>query len=255
MILLLGYKLCRLSIAVNYLPSLPLLSRSKAIKPVYLILENEENPYWNDAIEKYLKRPQSDIFHNITYPKYHQQYQISSKPPNISRQYWIDLNGNYIIKRQKDILVIFHHTLVKSGEEFFYEQLLLRFLFRDEAELLNDFATYKEHFQSKFPQEYGRLVSDIKKQSTIQSNATIENYLQLIQKITLNINGNLQAIINQQLASLINPVPYMTRYSSIISTDDQYFNYNILTSSWGLLIKENIHTFYLQVWQELENPL
>jgi hypothetical protein len=245
MILLLGYKLCRSSIAVNYLPSLPPLSRSKSIKPVHLILEDEENPYWDDAIEKYLKRPQSDIFHNITYPKYHQQYQISSKPPNTNRQYWIDLSGNYVIKRQKDILVRFHHTSVESGEEFFYQQLLLRFPFHNEAELLNNFATYKEHFQSKFPQEYRKLVSDIKKQSTIQSNAIIENYIQLIQQVTLNINGDLQAIIKKQLTSLINPIPYMTRYSSVISTDDQYFNYNILTSSWGSAYRGKYPYFFL----------
>ena len=28
--------------------------------------------------------------------------------------------------------------------------------------------TYKEHFQFKFPQEYEELISDIKKESTIQ---------------------------------------------------------------------------------------
>ena len=48
----------------------------------------------------------------------------------------------------------FHYTTVDSGEEFFYQQLLLRFLFYDEVELLNNFTTYKEHFQSIFPQEY-----------------------------------------------------------------------------------------------------
>ena len=111
-----------------------------------MILENNENPYWDDVIDKYLKRSQNDIFNEITYPKYHQQYQISSKLANLNRQYWIDLNGNYVIKRQKNILIRFHHTTVESGEEFFYQQLLLRFPFHDEAELLNSFNTYKEHF-------------------------------------------------------------------------------------------------------------
>ena len=233
MVLLLGYKLCRSSIAVEYLPSAPPFFRSKSIKPIHIILENEENPYWDDAIDKYLKRPQNNIFDEITYPKYHQQYQISSKLTNPNRQYWIDLNGRYVIKRQKDILVRFHHVSIESGEEFFYQQLLLRFSFHNEAELLGNFNTYKEHFQSKFPQEYQELISDIKKKSTIQYNAVVNNYNQLIQKITSSFNTDLQIIINQQLISLINPTPNITRYSSIISTDDQYFNYNILTSSWG----------------------
>ena len=150
-VLLLGYKLCRSSIAVEYLPSAPPFFRSKSIKPIHIILENEENPYWDDAIDKYLKRPQNNIFDEITYSKYHQQYQISSKLTNLNRQYWIDLNGRYVIKRQKDILVRFHHVSIESGEEFFYQQLLLRFSFHNEAELLGNFNTYKEHFQSKFP--------------------------------------------------------------------------------------------------------
>src|SRR6266511_2223913 len=242
-VLLFGYKLCRSSIAVEYLPSAPPFSRSKSIKPIHIILENNENPYWDDAIDKYLKRPQNNIFNEITYPKYHQQYQISSKLTNLNRQYWTDLNGNYVIKRQKDILVRFHHTTVESGEEFFYQQLLLRFPFHDEAELLNGFNTYKEHFQSKFPQEYQELISDIKKNSTIQYNMIVENYNQLIQQITSNLNTDLQLIINQQLISLINPTPHPTKYLSITSTDDQYFNYNILISSWGPT-QQGKHPYY-----------
>jgi len=73
-------------------------------------------------------------------------------------------------------LVRFHHITVESGEEFFYQQLLLRFSFHDEAELLNSFNIYKEHFQLKFPQEYQELISDIKKKSTIQYNMIVKNY-------------------------------------------------------------------------------
>ncbi len=167
MVLLLGYKLCRSSIAVNYLPSSPPFSRSRSIKPVHIILSDNENPYWDDAIDKYLKRPRNTIFNEITYPKYHQQYQIYTKLTNPNRQHWIDLNGYYVVKRQKEILVRFHYTTVDSGEEFFYQQLLLRFPFYDEVELLNNFTTYKEHFQSIFPQEYQELTTHIKRKSII----------------------------------------------------------------------------------------
>ncbi len=71
---MLDYKLCHSSIAVEYLPLASPFFRSKSIKPIHMILENNENPYWDDAINKYLKRPQNDIFNEITYPKYHQQY-------------------------------------------------------------------------------------------------------------------------------------------------------------------------------------
>ena len=61
----------------------------------------------------------------------------------------------------------------------------------------------------------------------------VENYSQLIQQITSNIDEDLQTIINKQLTLLVKPIPSITRFSLITSTDDQYFNYNILVSSWG----------------------
>ena len=61
--------------------------------------------------------------------------------------------------------------------------------------------------------------------------------------MTSNISIDLQIIINQQLASLINPTSYLPRYSSITSTDDQYFNYNILVSSWGTA-QQGKHPYY-----------
>ncbi len=60
----------------------------------------------------------------------------------------------------------------------------------------------------------------------------VENYSQLIQQITSNIDEDLQTIINKQLTLLVKPIPSITRFSLITSTNDQYFNYNILVSSW-----------------------
>lgn len=85
MVLLLGYKLYGSSIAVDYLPSAPPFSRSKSIKPIHMILNNNENPHWDDAIVKYLKRPRNAIFNEIIYPKYHQQYQLYSKLTNSNK--------------------------------------------------------------------------------------------------------------------------------------------------------------------------
>ena len=59
----------------------------------------------------------------------------------------------------------------------------------------------------------------------------VENYNQLIQQITSNINKDLQTIINKQLTLLVKPVSCITRFSLITNIDDQYFNYNILVSS------------------------
>jgi len=77
MILLLGYSICRSSIAVEFLPSIPSEVRNKAIKPPYLLQQEEQlSPYWDDAIDKYFDRPSEDIFDDITYPLYHRNYTI-----------------------------------------------------------------------------------------------------------------------------------------------------------------------------------
>jgi hypothetical protein len=64
---------------VIYLPTdLPDL-RTKAVLPVDLIDENDDNPYYPDAVEKYFARPQDHLFSDITYPDYFRYYNISPK--------------------------------------------------------------------------------------------------------------------------------------------------------------------------------
>ena len=77
MILLLGYSICRSSIAVEFLPSIPSEVRNKAVKPPYLLQQEEQlSPYWDDAIDKYFDRPSDNIFHDMIYPIYHCKYVI-----------------------------------------------------------------------------------------------------------------------------------------------------------------------------------
>ncbi|RIA90932.1 hypothetical protein C1645_737479 [Glomus cerebriforme] len=83
-LLLLGKKASRCSIAVNFLPTSPPEFRSKAVKPIWMILEQENtDPYYENAIEKYFKRPNGHEFDIITYPEYFRKYKI------ISNQYEI----------------------------------------------------------------------------------------------------------------------------------------------------------------------
>uniref|UniRef100_U9TA49 Uncharacterized protein n=1 Tax=Rhizophagus irregularis (strain DAOM 181602 / DAOM 197198 / MUCL 43194) TaxID=747089 RepID=U9TA49_RHIID len=96
-----------------------------------ILLDDCENPYWDDAIDKYLKRPQ-DI---------------------------IDLNG-YVVERQKDFIITLQLNLEKN------------------AELLNNYTKYKEHFQSKFTQEYQELVIDIRQNST-----PLQNHKNIIKEL------------------------------------------------------------------------
>jgi len=38
-----------------------------AIRPICLIDDNDDNPYWDDSIDKYFARPLDPLFQQITY--------------------------------------------------------------------------------------------------------------------------------------------------------------------------------------------
>src|SRR5947207_9785477 len=98
MILLLGYSICQSSIAVEFLPSIPSEVRNKAVKPTYLLQEEEQiSPYWDDAIDKYFDRPSNDIFNNMTYPLYHRNYIIQKNQPTRGI-YYIDKKNHFVKK-------------------------------------------------------------------------------------------------------------------------------------------------------------
>nr|CAG8646553.1 10458_t:CDS:2 [Entrophospora candida] len=67
-VLLLQYPITRCSISIQYFPSAPSKYRTRSVKPIHL-LQNENNddgseekeeeaPYWDDAIDKYFDRPE-----------------------------------------------------------------------------------------------------------------------------------------------------------------------------------------------------
>src|SRR6266542_1462519 len=55
MFLILGETICNSSCAVTYLITDPLTSRQKAIRPISLINENDDDSYWKNYIEKYFE--------------------------------------------------------------------------------------------------------------------------------------------------------------------------------------------------------
>jgi hypothetical protein len=81
MFLLLGETICNSSVQVKYLPTDSPSTRVKAIKPIFAIHAEDEDPYWKDCIEKYFARPNHHIFENITYPEYFKNYNLLTKYP------------------------------------------------------------------------------------------------------------------------------------------------------------------------------
>ncbi|RGB35413.1 hypothetical protein C1646_759413 [Rhizophagus diaphanus] len=191
MILLLGYSICRSSIAVEFLPSIPPKIRTKSIKPLYLLQQEEQlSPYWDDAIDKYFDRPFNNEFDNMTYPFYHRNYTIQKSQPK-NGIYYIDKKNRFVRKRQKEILVRFQHLTIQQSESFYYQQLPVR----SETDLKSIYTTYKAHFEAKYPTEYSLTLNFV--QNSMQTNIQryINNYQNLVNNLISSLHVGLQKII------------------------------------------------------------
>ena len=160
--LILGETICNSSCTVTYLTTDPPTSRQKAIHPIYLINEDDDNPYWINHIEKYFNRPTEDEFNNITYPEYFQNYEITTSQPTTRRIIYIDNLNNYVTKRITPKLVRFRYLKLQDGQLFFYQKLLLEISCRSEEELIRNFLTYRDYWLYRHP-ELNKLFNKLHK--------------------------------------------------------------------------------------------
>jgi hypothetical protein len=232
MILLLGYTICRSSIAVEFLPSIPPEIRNKSVKPPYLLQQEEQlSPYWDDAIDKYFDRPTEEEFDNMIYPFYHRNFTIQTKQPNGT--YYIDKKNRFVRKRQKEILVRFQHLTVQQSESFFYQQLLLRIPARNEADLKRSYSTYKARFEAEFPAEYSLTLDYVQNSTQSKIQKYTRNYQNLIDNLLITLHTDLHKIIGEQLLNLLKQPNPSIDLSPMLLSNDQYKIFNILTNSWG----------------------
>jgi hypothetical protein len=143
--LILGETICNSSCTVTYLTTDPPTSRQKAIHPIYLINDDDDNPYWSNHIEKYFNCPTEDEFNNVTYSEYFKNYEITTSQPTTKHTIYIDNLNNYVTKRTILKLVRFRYLKLQDGELFFYQKLLLEIPCRSEEKLIRNFSTYREH--------------------------------------------------------------------------------------------------------------
>ncbi|EXX55721.1 Pif1p [Rhizophagus irregularis DAOM 197198w] len=194
MLLLLGKTVCRSSIAVEYLPTLPSSERIRSIKPIHILQEEDMDPYWSDAVDKYFERPLDPIFDEITYPIYHRKYRQISRPSNNNTNYWIDVKGRYIVARKKEILVRFQYLTAQNGESFFYQQLLLKLPVRNEDQIKLNFPNYRARFCAEFPNEYNNAISHLHQTSYTRIVQFTESYLQHLDNLLFALREDLQTI-------------------------------------------------------------
>ncbi|CAG8468233.1 10543_t:CDS:2 [Diversispora eburnea] len=164
MILLLQYPLTRCSVSILYLPSAPSELRSRSVKPIHILTEinnddnNEEFPYWDEAIDEYFDRPDHPNFHSIIYPNYFRNYTIRFNQPsqNSNLFYSRDHKNRLIVQQKTPILLRFTTYKVEDGEPFLY--LIMKIPVRSEQELLGEYATYRDRFQAMFPIRYNQVI-------------------------------------------------------------------------------------------------
>ncbi|CAG8774942.1 21600_t:CDS:1, partial [Rhizophagus irregularis] len=62
--------------------------------------EDDDNPYYDDTIMKYMSHTQLSKFDQLTYPQYYESYSITpSSPGTTPRQIYRDALNNYVVKR------------------------------------------------------------------------------------------------------------------------------------------------------------
>ena len=102
-----GHPICNSSATVKFITTEPPTTRTRAILPIYMLEEDDDNPYYDDAIMKYMYRPHLPEFECLTYPQYFEKYSITPSRPTTSRPIHRDYLRNYVIKRAKEIIVRF----------------------------------------------------------------------------------------------------------------------------------------------------
>jgi hypothetical protein len=216
MFLLLGHQICNSSATVKFLTTDPPHTRTRAIIPIYMIEEDDENPYYDDNIMKYMSRPHLPEFNDLTYPQYFQRYSITpSSPATTSRQIYQDELGNYVVKRSKEIITRYRFLKIEDGELYFYQQLLLSVPARSESDYkIRPNGTYRDKFLSLFP----NFLTDMRNRlnNNHQSRVTRLNYQfaemlnRLLSSLSQQIPSNLSRIIEMQMENL-KLLPYTAR--------------------------------------------
>ena len=160
MFLLLGEKICNSSVQVKFLVTDPPNARSKCVLPISMIELDDDDPYWNDNVEKYFSRPHGEPFDSITYKEYFEQYKVRISPiPSGSRVVHRDGLGNYVVKRKTPIFVRYRCLQPEHGEMYFYQMLLISVPARSEDDLRGEYNTYRDHYVAKNPVQFSELAS------------------------------------------------------------------------------------------------
>jgi len=248
MFLLLGEKICNSSITVKYLTTEMPDMRSRAIRPICLIDDNDNNPYWDDSIDKYFARPLNPLFQQITYPDYFRNYNISTKSTNSANlEIYKDQLNNFVVRRSSPIVVRFRHLKIDDGESFFYQQLLRTLPCRSENELRGKFFSYREHYLHLNPNIKSAIETSISRKSQTQLiDHQFHNIItDLLNKLSFIMSPTVAEILDAQIKSLIHLPPILTKTIMLDLPEDQYQVVNTIIQNLGPISKKKYPYFFI----------
>jgi hypothetical protein len=248
MFLILGETICNSSCAVTYLTTDPPTSRQKAIRPISLINEEDDDPYWKNHIEKYFNRPEEEEFTNLTYPEYFQNYEVTATKPTTRRLFNIDRLENYVIKRNIPKLVRFRHLNLHDGELFFYQKLLLELPCRSEEELLSHFSTYREHWLSyhpEFNETLQQVTQDYLRSQQLKLDSQFSQILDtLINNLQPILPSSITEFVSRQLKSLqLNPI-ILPQCNVLNLPEDQLHALTTISNTLGPKHQRNKYPYF-----------
>ncbi len=240
MFLLLGHTICNSSATVKFLTTDPPTTRTRTVLPAHLIEEDDENPFYDDTIMKYMSRPHFPEFDNLTYPEYFEKYSISPSQPTTSsrRQIFQDDLSNFVVKRSKEIITRYRFLKVEDGEIYFYQQLLLKVPSRNENDYkISPNSTYREKFLALFPDFLIDLQNRTANQHQLRisqlNNQFAEMLDRLLQSLREQIPTNIYHIIQTQMEN-IKILPYIFPETTMLQLPrDQYRALSIISTYMG----------------------
>ncbi len=128
-----------------------------------MLEEDNDNPYYDNTIIKYIFQPHLLEFENLIYPQYFERYFITPSRPITSRSVYQDDLNNYVVKRTKEIIIRFQFLKIEDGELYFYQQLLQNVPARNESDYrTTPNTTYHKKFLSLFPKFLNDLQNTIR---------------------------------------------------------------------------------------------
>jgi hypothetical protein len=249
MFLLLGETICNSSIQVLYLTTEPPESRPKAVKPIHLLHQDENSPFWDDYVTKYFARPADVCFEEITYDQYFSQYSVTRQSPKKSQAAWVDQLGNFVQKRKDPILVRFRHTRITDGEPYFYQLLLRNHSWRSEVEIRGGHATYRDHYLALHPEETSIMQDETRRylqqrssEFTLKFDELLETLLSRLQSIA---TSTVAQIIRTQMTALRRAPIIIPRTGIAELPTDQFAALNTLMNKLGRSGRDKYPFYFL----------